>query len=73
MAFVALKNMSSRQSDGDPGISGRKVTQGNRVPLSFRMDLAGEIKGMYHLLELISESGSNGCGNIHDPDTLITD
>jgi hypothetical protein len=27
------------------------------------MDLAEMIKGMYRLLDLISESGSNGCGN----------
>jgi hypothetical protein len=27
------------------------------------MDLAEKIKGMYRLLDLISESGSNGCGN----------
>ena len=32
------------------------------------MDLAEEIKGMYRLLDLISESGSNGCGNKHFPD-----
>jgi hypothetical protein len=35
------------------------------------MDLAEEIKGMYRLLDLISESGSNGCGNEHFPDTLL--
>jgi len=63
-AFLALENMSSLQSDGDPGVSGRKVTHNNNNPPSFRMDLAEEIRGMYHLLELISESGSNGCGNI---------
>jgi len=34
------------------------------------MDLAEEIKGMYRLLDLISESGSNGCGNQHFPDAL---
>ena len=27
------------------------------------MDLAEKIKGMYRLLDLINESGSNGCGN----------
>ena len=32
-------------------------------PLTLSMDLAENIKGMYRLLDLISESGSNGCGN----------
>jgi hypothetical protein len=27
------------------------------------IDLAEEIEGMYRLLDLISDSGSNGCGN----------
>ena len=34
----------------------------NRVASPLSMDLAEEIKGMYRLLDLISESGSNGCG-----------
>ena len=29
------------------------------------MDLAEEIKGLYRLLDVISEIGSNGCGNGH--------
>jgi hypothetical protein len=35
------------------------------------MDLAEKIKGMYRLLDLISESGSNGCGNEPFPDSLL--
>jgi len=78
ITFIALKNVSSRQSDGNLGISDRNATQNNKVPSPFRMDLVKEIKGMYHLLELVSESGSNGCGNIliqviNDPGALTTD
>ena len=29
------------------------------------MDLAEEINGLYRLLDVISEYGSNGCGNRH--------
>ena len=42
----------------------------NRAPLLPCMDLAEEVTGMYRLLDLISESGSNGCGNKHCPDAL---
>jgi len=35
------------------------------------MDLAEKIRGMYRLLDLISESGSNGCGNEPFPDSLL--
>jgi hypothetical protein len=35
------------------------------------MDLAEKINGMYRLLDLISESGSNGCGNELFPDSLL--
>jgi hypothetical protein len=42
----------------------------NKAPPPPSMDLAQEIKGMYRLLDLISESGSNGCGNEHFPDAL---
>ena len=34
-----------------------------RDPSPLSMDLAEEIKGMYRLLDVISEYGSNGCGN----------
>ena len=36
-----------------------------RDPLHISMDLAEEIKGLHRLLDLISEHGSNGCGNGH--------
>lgn len=42
----------------------------NRAPPSLSLDLAKEIKGMYRLLDLINEAGSNGCGNEHFPDAL---
>jgi hypothetical protein len=42
--------------------AGRSVQNSNfSLPLS--TDLAEKIKGMYRLLDLISESGSNGCGS----------
>jgi hypothetical protein len=34
-----------------------------RDPLHISMDLAEEIKGLYRPLDVISEHGSNGCGN----------
>jgi hypothetical protein len=40
-------------------------SQNNNIPRRLSMDLAEEIKGMYRLLDLISEFGSNGCGNEH--------
>ena len=43
--------------------SARKEGQNNKIPPPVPMDLAERIKGMYRLLDLISESGSNGCGN----------
>jgi hypothetical protein len=36
------------------------------------MDLAEEFKGTYRLLDLVSESGSNGYGNEHSQDALFT-
>jgi len=42
----------------------------NRAPLLPSTDLAEEITGIYRLLDIISESGSNGCGNKHHPDVL---
>jgi hypothetical protein len=32
------------------------------------MDLAEEITGMYRLLDLVAEPGSNGCGNKYSQD-----
>jgi hypothetical protein len=46
-------------SAGTPGKKGHD----NKIPPPLPMDLAKTIKGMYRLLDLISESGSNGCGN----------
>ena len=43
--------------------SAGKNVQNSKVPPPLPMDLAESIKGMYRLLDLISESGSNGCGN----------
>jgi hypothetical protein len=40
-----------------------KNVQNGKVPQPPVMDLAENIKGMYRLLDLISESGSNGCGS----------
>jgi hypothetical protein len=42
----------------------------DRPHLTLPIDLAEKIKGMYRLLDLISESGSNGCGNEPFPDSL---
>ena len=42
--------------------TGRKNEQNNRVPRPLPLDLVEGINGMYRLLDLISESGSNGCG-----------
>ena len=41
------------------------------LPLTLPMDLAEKIKGMYRLLDLISESGSNGCSNKLFPNLLL--
>ena len=47
----------------------------NKIPnpplLTHPMDLAENIKGMYRLLDLINESGSNGCGDERFPDSLL--
>ena len=42
----------------------------NGAPLPPSTDLAEEITGIYRLLDIIGESGSNGCGNKHCPDVL---
>jgi hypothetical protein len=53
--------------------SAGKVSHNNRVRVSrpLAKDLAKEIKGMYRLLDLISESGSNGCGKEPSQDALV--
>jgi hypothetical protein len=50
--------------------SAGKELHNNRVSWPLSMDLAKEINGMYRLLDLTSESGSNGCGNEHFQDAL---
>lgn len=48
-----------------------KDSRSNRVPPSPSMDLVEEVKDMYRLLDLVSESGSNGCGNEHFRDPYL--
>jgi hypothetical protein len=52
------------------GKKGQKKST-DRSHLTLPMDLAEQIKGMYRLLDLISESGSNGCGNEPFLDSLL--
>ncbi len=71
---AASNGQSTRQDfDGQMDSSGKKGQ--NKIPdpqpLPFPMDLAEKIEGMYRLLDLIRESGSNGCGNEHFPDSLL--
>lgn len=40
------------------------------APLTLPIDLSEKIKGMYRLLDLVNESGSNGCGNVPLSDSL---
>ncbi|KAI0250874.1 hypothetical protein BJV78DRAFT_526274 [Lactifluus subvellereus] len=49
-------NASGNAKDTD-----RKDEQNNPAPRPLPLDLAEAINGMYRLLDLISESGSNGC------------
>ena len=51
--------------------SAGKVSYNDTVHQLLAMDLAEEIRGMYHLLDLVNESGSNGCGNEHSQDVLF--
>jgi hypothetical protein len=69
LAFLASNDQSNRQdSDGQTDSAGKEA-QDNEIPPPppppFPMDLAEKVKGMYRLLDLISESGSNGCGDEH--------
>ena len=43
--------------------SAEKIIQNSGAPPPLAMDLVENIKDMYRLLDLISESGSNGCGS----------
>src|SRR6267154_2679408 len=75
---AASNGQSTRQDfrvDSQMDSSGKKG-QNNILPVDRRhltlpMDLAEKIKGLYRLLDLINESGSNGCGNEPFPDSLL--
>jgi hypothetical protein len=64
---------STRQYfDGQMDPSGKKQNKTpDPLPLTLPMDLAEKINGMFRLLDLINESGSNGCGNEPFPDSLL--
>jgi hypothetical protein len=71
---AASNSQSTRQDfDGQMDSSGKKGQ--NKIPdpppPTLPIDLAEKIKGMHRLLDLISESGSNGCGNEPFPDSLL--
>jgi hypothetical protein len=72
---VASNGQSTQQDDGQMDSSGKKgqskIPDLPRRSLTQPMDLAEKIKGMYRLLDLISESGSNGCGNEPFLDSLL--
>jgi len=76
LAPLASNSQSTQQDfDGQMDSSGkkgqRKIPDLPRSALTQPMDLADKIKGMYRLLDLISESGSNGCGNEPFLDSLL--
>jgi len=48
----------------DPAGSGAEATT-DRMPLNDPNDLMHSIKGMYRILDLISETGSGGLGMVH--------
>jgi hypothetical protein len=65
-AFLLVANLQTyRQDLGGQEDSAEKIIQNSGVPPPLAMDLVENIKGMYRLLDLISESGSNGCGSDH--------
>jgi hypothetical protein len=70
---AASNGQSTRQDfDGQMDSPGKKGQ--NKIPdpspPALPMDLSEGIKGMYRLLDLFSESGSNGCGSYPFPDSL---
>ncbi len=74
MDSATSDGQSTRQdSVGQIDFSGKKGQSKipDTPPPSLPIDLAEKIKGMYRLLDLISESGSNGCGNELFPDALL--
>jgi hypothetical protein len=64
--MATLSRKVLRQSDGDlrvkVGAQRKKVIEPNVKAQSSLLDLAAAVKGMYRLLDLINESGSNGYG-----------
>ncbi len=58
--FLVANDDSYRRDPGGQVDSARKNVQNSKIP---PLDLTENITGMYRLLDLISESGSNGCGN----------
>jgi hypothetical protein len=64
--MATLSRKVLRQSDGDlrvkVGAQKKKVIEPNVKAQSSLLDLAAAVKGMYRLLDLINESGSNGYG-----------
>jgi len=71
---AAFNGQSTRQDfDGELNSFGKKgqTKIPDPAPLALPIDLVEKIQGMYRLLDLISESGSNGCGNEPFPDLLL--
>jgi hypothetical protein len=66
------KNHSNKQTHThtDRVDSTRKELHNNKALRTIPMDLAEEVNGMYRLLDLVDESGSNGCGNEQFQDAL---
>jgi hypothetical protein len=56
-----------KQIFGIQATSQERVKNNHDNPTPTPVDLADEVKGMYRLLDLISESGSNGYGKDSDP------
>jgi hypothetical protein len=63
LAFVVFNGQYNRQNPGSQVDSAGKNVPNVEIPPPLSMGLVENIKGMYRLLDLISESGCNGCGN----------
>jgi len=59
--FSRQQHQSSRRQVGGQPIPNENDSLNNKAHQPLPMDLAEDVKGMYRLLDLISESGSNGC------------